>query len=156
MTMILALDLYLRHRPHLPEKNSPQIQELSNILNQIGAALGVHGDPSFHNNSGVYMKLKIFHRLGTDYTTEGEVGLTRGGKDEEDVWQEFAQNLDHWYRVAQAIRAAIDQAEVLPVQTADEDTDDYVEAQEGRLLTALHRCRERSRKLVGRKQAAVL
>lgn len=154
--LILALDLYLRHRPHLAEKDSSQIQELSNILNRIGTALGVHGDLSFRNNNGVYMKLMNFRRLDPDYTSDGKVGLTRGGKDEEEVWQEFAQNPGHCHQVALAIRAAIEQAAVLPVPVADEHTDDYVEAQEGRLLTALHRHRERSRKIVDRKKAAVL
>src|SRR5262249_57292836 len=80
--------------------------------------------------------------------------LTRGNKDEEAVWLEFSQDRERLVRVADAIRQAI----LLPadMQDATEDEEGTVEAEEGRLLTRLHRTRERSRKLVEqRKQKAL-
>jgi predicted HNH restriction endonuclease len=75
------------------------------------------------------------------------VALSRGNKDEEVVWSEFSGDLSRLVAVAAAIRSAVNQ------HTEDRtlfggDEPDIQEAEEGRVLTRLHRVRERSRKLV--------
>ncbi|MES2106827.1 MAG: HNH endonuclease, partial [Pseudomonadota bacterium] len=76
-----------------------------------------------------------------------KVGLTRGNKDEEVVWDQFANDPEHLRKVVVAIRAAIE----LSAYTGELnglDEPEIQEAEEGRVLTRLHRVRERSRKLV--------
>ena len=62
------------------------------------------------------------------------------------MWREFAHDKDRLTHVANAIRQAV----TLPSTEYAPDVDDegIIEAEEGRLLTRLHRRRERSRKLV--------
>lgn len=153
--LILALNLYIQHRALPPSKDSPEVAELSDLLNRIGATLGESVSTTYRNSNGVYMKLMNFRRLDSQYTSDGKVGLTRGNKDEQVVWDEFAHDPDRLAAVAKAIRLAIDEpADGEALQGAYEP--DIEEAEEGRVLTRLHRVRERSRKLVDAAKAGAL
>lgn len=152
--LILALELYLRNRSSPPGKNSQEVAELSKVLNVLGARIGGLRDSRYRNPNGVYMKMMNFRRFDPEYTASGKVGLTRGNKDDEKVWNEFAGDLERLSRVAEAIRSTLTDAavELLP----SVDGYDGVEAEEGRVLTRLHRTRERSRKLVEKRKAKAL
>jgi 5-methylcytosine-specific restriction enzyme A len=93
------------------------------------------------------MKLMNFRRLDPQYTTDGKTGLVRGGKEEEQVWSEFADDPDHCRDVANATVASLDDPEV-NWGDADHYDQDVHEVSEGRLLTRQHMYRERDRKLV--------
>jgi len=144
--LILALELYLRNPSSPPGKESRAVIELSELLNKLGRVLGHRDNETFRNANGVYMKMMNFRRFDQEYTSAGKVGLTRGNKDEEAVWLEFSQDRERLVKVADAIRQAI----LLPAEEhgPGDDEEGTVEAEEGRLLTRLHRTRERSRKLV--------
>lgn len=145
--LILALDLYLRHRGFPPAKDSDEVMELSNFLNQMGKALGIAESETYRNPNGVYMKMMNFMHRDPDYIKDGRVGLTRGNKDEEIVWDEFASDPARLAAVVAAIRATVsDHATDHALEGDDEP--DIQEAEEGRVLTKLHRFRERDRKLV--------
>jgi 5-methylcytosine-specific restriction protein A len=90
----------------------------------------------------------------TNHTASGKVGLTRGNKDEESVWREFAHDKDRLVKVANAIRQAIIVSRSEDVEELEDDG--VAEAHEGRLLTRLHRTRERSRKLVEQRKLKAL
>jgi 5-methylcytosine-specific restriction protein A len=154
--LILALDLYLRHRVSLPGKNSKQVLALSDTLNRIATAL--HGvdskETSFRNANGVYMKLMNFRRWDPAYTRTGKKGLTAGNKDEEVVWSLFATDRERWHEVAQAIIRGLDTYET-PTSDAAEPDDLLEEAPEGRLLSRVHMRRERNRKLIETKKRLV-
>jgi predicted HNH restriction endonuclease len=100
------------------------------------------------------MKMMNFRRFDPAYTRQGRVGLTRGNKDEELVWNEFADDRSRLAKVAAAIRVAVeeDSAELAQFSSDDEG----IEATEGRVLTRLHRIRERNRKLVEQRKARAL
>jgi predicted HNH restriction endonuclease len=119
---------------------------LSDLLNELGRKLGRADTDTFRNANGVYMKMMNFRRFDPEHTSAGKVGLTRGNKDEEAVWLEFSEDRERLVRVANAIRHAT----LLP--SVDEEgtinDDDETEAPEGRILTRLHRIRERNGKLV--------
>jgi 5-methylcytosine-specific restriction protein A len=151
--LILALELYMRNPVSPPSKSSVEVQELSATLNKLGVALGFAENNKFRNANGVYMKMMNFRRFDPEYTATGKVGLTRGNRDEKEVWREFSQDKARLVNVAHAIRQAI----TLPSEgTLDFDDEGITEAEEGRLLTRLHRRRERSRKLVEQRKLKAL
>lgn len=85
--LILALDLYFRVNPlHTSEKN-PEIQALSRLLNELPVHKERPEPAQFRNPNGVYMKLCNYLRFDPDYKGKG---LTRGGRQEEQIWREFA------------------------------------------------------------------
>jgi 5-methylcytosine-specific restriction enzyme A len=152
--LILALDLYVRHRPSIPGDRHPDVIELSDTLGRLAAAEGRAGAGGrFRNPNGVGMKLGNLARLDPDYAGAGRRGLAHGGKADEEVWRDFVADPEG-LRAAAAIRAAI--AEGVVPSLADEEEDGQAEAPEGRVLTRLHRVRERNRDLVRRRKEKAL
>jgi 5-methylcytosine-specific restriction protein A len=99
------------------------------------------------------MKLANFRAVDPLHTSRGKRGLSRGGNGVAELWEEFSNRGDELKLIASAIRAAAgDQASIALAEQEDEIT----EAEEGRLLTRMHRIRERNRELVKRKPDAVL
>lgn len=138
--LILALDLYFKVNPNHTSEKHPAIIELSDILNSLPIhPLSGHGE-KFRNPNGVYMKLCNFLRLDPEY--EG-TGLTRGGKLEEMIWNDFANDKPGLQKIATAIKSAI--ADVPPPSDVKEaEIDEDEEFVEGRLLSQLHKRRERN------------
>lgn len=151
--LILALDLYVRHAGNPPGKTSQDISELSALLNRLGDVTGRTHQATYRNANGVYMKCMNFRRFDPAYTSSGRKGLTRGNKLEEEVWNEFAEQPARLHKTAAAIREAI---EVGDVEVIDDAVDDDYEAAEGKVLTALHRRRERSRTIVRKRKEKAL
>jgi predicted HNH restriction endonuclease len=152
--LILALDLYVASGAAVPSKSSNEVGALSDLLTAMGRALGRADAETYRNRNGVYMKLMNFRRLDPAFTDQGKIGLTRGNKDEETVWQEFANDTSRLVAVANAIRAAVLANQESGVLNGT-DEPEIQEAEEGRVLTRIHRVRERDRKLVAacKKQA---
>lgn len=145
--LILALELYLRNPQSPPGQNSEEVAELSALLSRLSDVLGVARGEVFRNTNGVYMKMMNFRRFDPQFRQSGRVGLTRGNKDEEVVWQEFSGDPDKLAAVVAAIRSTFEHVEVEGRDLGTEEPG-ITEAPEGKLLTRLHRTRERSRKLV--------
>jgi len=143
--LILALDLYVQHGGNPPGKQSDEIVGLSDLLGDLGRLLGLPGDGGYRNANGVYMKLMDFRRFDPQFTEAGKVGLQRGGKLEQEVWDDFANDPERLASVATAIKASIRSDTPPDLNLTDEM--DVQEAPEGRILTRLHRKRERSGKL---------
>ncbi|UQS87722.1 HNH endonuclease [Pseudomonas chlororaphis subsp. piscium] len=154
--LVLALDLYLRHRGGLPGKNHPEVEALSQSLNLIGNATGVSKNPSFRNTNGVCMKLNNFRRWDPSYTNSGRTGLAKGNKDEELVWLEFANNPKRLAEVVAAINANVESGTTTPINLNEEEEPGFFEAEEGKVLTRVHRVRERDKKLVKHKKDEAL
>ncbi|MWV13735.1 HNH endonuclease [Pseudomonas sp. R-28-1W-6] len=154
--LILALDLYLKHRESLPSKHHAEVQELSQFLGKLGQALGITSSASFRNPNGVYMKLGNFRRWDPDYIKDGKTGLAKGNKDEEVVWNEFATSPNRLAAIVSAIRSTVEADAQLGNPLHGDDELDIQEAAEGKVLTRLHRTRERSRKLVEAKKKQAL
>lgn len=153
--LILALDLYLRHRASPLAKESADVKSLSALLNAAGKALGIVDKTTFRNVNGVYMKMMNFRRFDPEYTNSGKVGLTAGNKDEQVVWNRYAHDPAHLSAVVAAITAAIHLGAATGV-LAGQDGANVAEAEEGRLLTRLHRYRERNRGLIDKCKVAAL
>ena len=109
--LMLALDLYLRFRDAPPGKDSEEVAELSAFLGRMARGLAVTEAETFRNANGVYMKMMNFRRFDPDYTADGKVGLTRGNKEEETVWNEFANDPATLAEAVAGIRAGVDGSE---------------------------------------------
>jgi 5-methylcytosine-specific restriction protein A len=140
--LILALDLYLQHRPSLPAKNSPEILKLSELLNQLRVHTSSYRDERYRNANGVYMKLCNFLSLDPQYQGSG---LQRRGKTEETIWTEFSKNPERCRQEAEVIRTFV-QSDIELQELAAEDDNEGVE--EGSVLTKIHKRRERSQQIV--------
>lgn len=154
--LVLALNLYLRHRNSLPAKNHPEVQALSQSLNLIGNATVVSRNQSFRNANGVYMKLNNFRRWDPSYTDTGRKGLAKGNKDEELVWREFANDPKRLAEVVAAINAHVEPTTTISIDLSADDEPGFFEAEEGKVLTRVHRVRERDKNLVKRKKEEAL
>jgi predicted HNH restriction endonuclease len=128
--LILALDMYLRYAGNPPGKESTQIVELSETLNQLARYLGLTRADRFRNANGVYMKLMNFRRFDPVFTEAGKVGLSRGGKTEEEVWADFAHDPARCHQIAETIKQALATAPDEEPIVVDLSDDDMAEAEE--------------------------
>jgi len=150
--LIVALDFYLSYTPSIPSQNSQEIKNLSTFLNQLGRQLQGEVSETFRNPNGVYMKAMNFRRLDPRYSGQG---LRRGGKDEEIVWNLYSSDTTKLRKIVDGIRSLVLSTDPFPISTQLISTDEE-EAEEGKILTGVHKYRERDSKLVGRKKASVL
>lgn len=148
--LIVTLDFYLRHTPTIPSKTSEEIRDLSKFLNQLRSKTGVVGDDDFRNPNGVYLKLMNLRRFDPDYKGKG---MERGGKDEEVVWNLYANKRDELHKIANSIRSFVVSDEV--VASTEVSISDDEEGDEGRILTRTHLYRERNQSLIAKKKDQV-
>jgi len=147
--LLLALDHYLRHPGDSHDPSKAEIVALTETIGQVAQALGLTGDERLRNANGVSMKLLNFRAHDPAYRARGRKGLERGNRLEKVVWDEFAHRPEYLRKTVEGItRNLPHQQGTHPQQEPDEG-----EALEGRLLTRLHRYRERDRDLVKRKKA---
>lgn len=154
--LILALQLYMQHRPRLPAKGGKEVVELSELLNRLHRQLGHAATADLRNAAGCYMKLQNFRRFDPDYTATGRMGLKAGNREEGPLWASFANSPARLDATADAIRAAILSGEEASVRPPEADEPLEMEAEEGRVLSRLHTYRERNRMLVERRKEAAL
>ncbi len=141
--LILALDLYFRIQfPSSVSHQSPEIEQLSDLLNK----LPIHKNPAeatkYRNPSGVYMKLCNFLRLDPNYPGQG---LDQGSKKDVEVWNEFSGNLPYLHKVADSIKTEYSKLNEFSGVLAEEEE---FSCMEGRILYQLHRTRERNQEIV--------
>ncbi len=149
--LILALDFYLRHRNATPDKSSDAVTQLSLDINGLAKRLGLSGSDTLRNSNGVYMKLMNFRSHDPEYTDLGKSGLTRGNREERVLWDQFAHDPERLAHVAETIRVELTYE---PEPGLEADEPEVAEAEEGRLVTRLHRTRERSRSIVQKKKSS--
>ncbi|MBB5066158.1 HNH endonuclease [Granulicella mallensis] len=149
--LILTLEFYFRVPPWKVNGNHPEILKLSEELKHLSAFTDPPDAVRYRNSNGTYMKLMNFQSLDP---TRGGRGLKSASRGDREVWDEFEDRRDELTKAAAAIRAVISNPKL--IQEAQEvdgpDTDDITEAPEGRVLTRLHRVRERNAKLAKRKK----
>ncbi len=151
--LILALDLYFRFSPRRISKTHTEVIRLSEILNRLPIHNNRPDSTRFRNLNGVYMKLCNFLRLDPSYTGKG---LSRGNKDEETVWNEYADDPQRLSRVAKSIRTIANSQKIKATLRGSAEQDEEASSPEGRVLYRLHRARERNASLAKKKKASVL
>ena len=149
--LLLALDFYLDNADDYFSPTGEGVLDLTAKIGQVANAIGLTGSETLRNANGVSMKLLNFRAHDPKHDS---IGLSRGNKLEEVVWQEFAGNPTGLKKVVSTILDVTQAAlgEVTPILASD----DQIEAREGQLLTRVHRVRERNAAIVKRKKAANL
>jgi 5-methylcytosine-specific restriction enzyme A len=147
--LILALELYFRMPGARGNKTHPECVKLSELLNRLPIHAGVPKSSTFRNPNGVGMKLSNFLRFDPAYSGKG---LPSGSVAEKEVWDSFGNDSKKLAAAAAAIRAGTEV--LLNSGAAASEEDDG--AEEGRVLTRLHKLRERSPSLARKKKEAVL
>ena len=142
--LLLVLHLYLKKPQSPPSKNSEEVKEMSEILGRLNSRLGEDTNSKFRNTNSVYMKMMNFR--GLDGSIEA-AGLTKRGKDEEEVWDLYSDKQKELSNIVTSIRKLIETNVELP-PTIDEEED----LEEGKLRTRFHKFRERNTKTVKKKK----
>lgn len=139
--LILALDLYLQHG-RLDDTNL-KVVELSQLLRNLPLHPAWRGDIKFRSPNSVAMKMANFQSLDPAYKG---IGLDAGSKSDSQVWNELHDKPELVERLAQSIRnyAATPESEL-----SDDDEDGAIE---GRILTRVHRARERNQAMVQKRK----
>jgi 5-methylcytosine-specific restriction protein A len=149
--LILALDLYFRHWPHVPISPAhPDAIALSKFLNQLPIHPPEMRAPNFRNPDGVSMKTANFRAIDPEIPG---VALSAVGQRDREVWAHFANDREGLHKLAVAIRrnAAAPEVENQGIENFEE-----LEATEGRILVRLHKSRERNQTIVRSKKDLVL
>lgn len=150
--LILALDLYLHHPKAIPPPTHQDVLELSEFLERVGRLMGLPMSRNFRSPDSVVMKLGNFSRFDPYRLDGGLQGLSNGSREDERVWDDFSRDHNRLTAVAATIRAAVEARDVNSIPHLDDDDYDPQEAAEGKILTRMHRLRERRRKLVNDKK----
>lgn len=133
---ILALDLYLDFNGKIPDAKHPLIQELSALLRQMPIhPLEVRKD-SFRNPDGVAFKLQNIRNVATGK------GLDNTSQMDKFVWAEFGSTPKIVKELAERIKSGI--SIIGESGEVDSEIDDDESFQEGKIITALHKRRERA------------
>lgn len=137
---ILALDLLLRHWPRIPPKQDPEVIALSELIRN----LPFHRDSTnknvrFRNSDGVYMKL---HNLAGLHPDKKGKGLANSKMDRA-VWDDYASKPELVRKLAQEIAKGIKIINAVDSIDIDDADDVEMEAPEGKVLSGVHKRRER-------------
>ncbi len=99
--LILALELYFRIGPGRFSSETPEIIELSEILNKLKYHASCPDPVHYRNPNGVNMKLCNFLRFDRSYQGKG---FTHGSKLDESIWKEFSENQEQLKLEADRLR----------------------------------------------------
>lgn len=113
--VILALDVYFRIDVVRSSPTTPEIVELSELLNRLPFHQGKVANSSFRNPAGVHMILCNFLALDPNYPGSG---LNRGSKLQKEVWSDFCENVSALSSAAHGIRKTYGGANVIKEQPA--------------------------------------
>jgi 5-methylcytosine-specific restriction protein A len=133
---LLALDLYFRLGGQIPSGKDARVRELSGLLQRMPYHAEAAKVASFRNPDGVAFKLQNLRQVATGK------GLGNTSKTDRAVWQEFGSKPEEVRRLAEAITVGMGQLRA--DATANDDVDEF---REGRILTELHKRRERNKAL---------
>jgi len=136
---LLALDLYLRLDGQIPGPTDPAIRLLSERIRGLPVHRGASKRESFRNPDGVAFKLQNIRQIATGR------GLGNTSAMDRLVWQELGNDPIAVRTLATAIESEAALGATTEAHVADLPEEE--EFAEGRVLSAMHRRRERDPKL---------
>jgi hypothetical protein len=114
--LLLALDLYLRIGPQ--SARHPSVIELSGLLNSLPIHTSRPDLDRFRNANGVALKLANFAAVDPSYNGRG---MTRGGRGDRELWDEFYGRSQRVHELAAAIQSKVRSGvSNVPVEGEDE------------------------------------
>jgi len=134
---LLVLDLYFDLNGKTPSKSNKRVQELSSLLRRLPYHSEAARKQTFRNPDGVAFKLQNLKSIST------HKGLQNTSALERQIWLEFGSEPRRVKELATAIKNVIAGREELIALPLDDDA----EFAEGRVITELHKRRERDPKL---------
>jgi 5-methylcytosine-specific restriction protein A len=149
--LVLALDLYSRAKNLSAAEIENECQALSQVLDRMGSQTGAVKTETYRNRNGVRLKLMNFRRLDPELRLLGQVGMQRGAKAEEAVWQKYAGDKAALRADAEKILVTL-QLTAAFADDQDKVEEDPYEAEEGGVQMRAHRYYERDRRLIKRKK----
>lgn len=102
--LILALDLYFKLEPGQIHARNPEIISLSETLNKLDIYKDKPDAVKYRNPNGVGLKLSNFLAIDPNYSGKG---MSRFGKQDKEIFEEFSENISHLKKVASEIRSTI-------------------------------------------------
>jgi len=139
--ILLALDLYLRCNNDLPSAHDRRVIALSTELRRLSIHKDATKRENFRNPASVAFKLQNIRQVATGK------GFSNASREDRAVWLDFGTKPEMLATVVALIRgqSATDESNIPDsVYEMQNVEDEFVE---GRVLTVLHRTRERSPKL---------
>ncbi|AOY98272.1 hypothetical protein BKK81_02415 [Cupriavidus sp. USMAHM13] len=133
---ILALELYFKAEGSMPGPRDPRVVALSEELRNLPVHPPGIRQASFRNPEGVAFKLQNLRQVATGR------GLANVSAVDREVWASFGQTPDVVTRLAALIRS--ESATAQPPGASDDEEEEFAE---GRLLTLVHKRREREKGL---------
>ena len=135
---ILALGLYFECDGKIPQKDDQRVLELSKFLR----SLPYHNTPaqkeSFRNPTGVAFKLQNLRQVATGK------GLSNVSEMDRKVWAEFGSHPEKVKEITKLIREGVKIAEALQGLPDNDECDEFLE---GKIITEIHKRRERDPKV---------
>lgn len=136
---ILALDLYLKLGGQVPSPSDPSIVALSNELRALLFHEGASKTDSFRNPDGVAFKLQNLRQLATGH------GLPNVSAVDREVWRDFGGKETVVSDLARLIREGSATEGITAAHIGlVEDEEEFLE---GKVVTAIHKARERNPKV---------
>ncbi len=136
---ILALDLFLSCGSTVLPPTDARVQALSALLRSLPLHQATGRQHSFRNPAGVGFKLQNLQQVATGR------GLPHVSEVDRQVWADLGTRPENVREIAALIRAGAHQPELFSSGSQDDD-DDHTFF-EGRIVTVLHKIRERDRSL---------
>ena len=134
---ILALDLYLELGRMIPVVTHPKVAALSSLLRSNPMYADQIKAPSFRNAASVAFKISNIH------SASGGGGFENNSKLDRDLWPRLGHHPAKVRSLASTIRLAFEEQGERPIMGDDAEPDFL----EGRLVTVLHRRKERDSSL---------
>lgn len=137
--IILALDLYFQCKGKIPGPTDERVVRLSKLLRENPFHHAEVRKESFRNPDGVAFKLQNLRNVATG------LGLDNTSRMDRQVWEEFGNNPLEVRKLAKRIIAGFHAIGIDGNFIEEESEEDVFH--EGRVITELHRRRERSKGL---------
>jgi 5-methylcytosine-specific restriction protein A len=134
---ILALNLYFDCHEQIPSPTDARVKTLSNLLRQLPYHRSASRVESFRNADGVAFKLQNLRSVATGK------GLGNVSRTDRQIWSEFGLYPEKVKQLAELIRTGVELTESLQEAARDDEEEFF----EGRVLTELHKRRERDPRL---------
>ena len=152
--LILATEFYKKFAPQIPGKTDERLIDLADEIRSLASSLGLHGDETFRNPNGVYMKLMELKKYDPEYVGKGLGRKPRAV--EQEVWDLSSEELAKAARSIREVLRSLELGKTPWAGAADAAEPEVAEAAEGALVTRFHRFRERDTKIAKSKKKQFL